>query len=53
MIGPPVTVVGPAIVAIAHMLALLPKDAGVLLIGWILGSFPIGVLFGHFVLRDK
>jgi hypothetical protein len=49
-----VSVLGPpAIVAItALLLIVLPSEVRVVLIVWTLASFPIGVLFGHYVLSE-
>jgi hypothetical protein len=43
----------PAIVAItALMLIVIPSEVRVVLIVWTLASFPIGVLFGHYILSE-
>jgi hypothetical protein len=46
--------VPPAIVALAVIvLALMPIEVIVILAIWTLASFPIGILFGHFVLSEE
>jgi len=49
-----VSILGPpAIVAVtALLLALMPNEVRLFLAVWTLVSFPIGVLFGHFVLNQ-